>query len=573
VDYYTLMCITLIIKENNVYKFYIEMLYLTMFQRVLQSNKYIFTLYFLVSLLVFYPLLKAHFVVDTNSFFLSYIKYGWGGLLNIFNDASVHIVQHYTIFFIWKIFGLNVWAWQIITLLLHAFCAYQIFRFFIDITKAFETEVQPIWAFLSGFIFLIHPLTTETIAWSCCIMYIQVSIFCILVLRFFLKYNSLKNTKDLKWIYFIFFIAVFTWELAFTLPFIVALIWYFLPTKNISIKEFSLKILLPMLLMVALFFVLNKITRHNAVGHYGAAAHLNTNPLMISFNMLRYGLKYLFIHQLLSDNFLQKLMWNVEGNLFADPMPWLTLCIASILVISIFLFKKKMNNKLLLISLMFLIIFISILPILNIWPVIPRDIQQDRYLYYTLCLFVIFLVLSVQYVFKKWYWIPLVLYISLGNTILLYYLQSWKVVGEMAFGLVEDFRWYNKNKIYILSNADNVNGAFAFVNWPISAFAENLITYKGKDLRPNVIEIAQLQHTGLNDSIQIQRVDEKTLLVKALNGKYFYFESFVAKNYENDLLKVNFNDAKNLYIVVFKKLSSNDVIIYQNGNKWNEIKL
>jgi len=544
-----------------------------MFQRVFHQVKYIYLFYFILSLLVFYPLLKAHFVVDTNSFFLSYIKYGWGGLLNIFNDASVHIVQHYTIFFIWKFFGLNSWVWQIITMLLHAFCAIQIYYLFKEIGKNFDINQQEFPAFLAGFIFLLHPLTTETLAWSCCMMYIQVSIFCIYVLRCFLRYNNSPNSRDVMLIYGVFLVAVFTWELAFTLPFIIGVIWYFLPKAKLKWNDLLIRIIVPMLFMVALFFLMNKITRNNAVGHYGAQAHLNTNPLMISFNTLRYGLKYFFVHQFLSDQFLNKLMWNVEGYWLADPIPWITLGSVALILLFILLFKRKMNSIQLLLSMFVIIILLSILPVLNIWPVIPRDIQQDRYLYYTLCYFIIFLVFLTKYLFKKWYWLPLVLYMIIGSSILTYYLKSWKAVGAMAFGLVEDFRWENKNQIFILSNADNVNGAFAFVNWPISAFAENLITYRGMDLRPRIFEIAQLQHTGLHDSIHVEKIDSKTLLVKAMNGKYFYFESFLAKNYENEHVKVRFNDAKNLYTVEFKKLSPNDVILYQNGDKWRELKM
>lgn len=538
--------------------------------RLIQNRFYLFAFYFFTSLLVFYPILNAHFVVDTNSFFLSYIKHGWAGLLTIFGDASMHIVQHYTIFFIWKFFGLNVWIWQVITMFFHAFCALQIYKLFCELSKEFEISIPTFLPFIVSLLFLIHPLTTETLAWSCCMMYIQVSIFCLWVIRTFLQYKNAPSNTLLVRLLAVYFVAVFTWELAFTLPLILLFVWYYLPTKQLRFQSLLLKVIFPMMTMVFLFFLLNKLTRNNFVGHYGAEAHLKTNPLLISFNMLRYTLKYMLIHQQLSDGFLQKLFWNIEDFSKIDPIALFTIVFAILMAILLVFFKQKKSNEMKLLSIVLLMVCISIIPVVNIWPVIPRDIQQDRYLYYTLC----FVCMSIGFIsfflLKRYYYLVLMAYIFLGSYSLKHYLQSWKAVGEMAYGLVNDFRWYHKNKIYILSNADNVNGAFAFVNWPISAFAENLITYKGKDLRPRIYELAQLQHTGLYDSIAITKVDNKTIIVKATNGKFFYHESMIADSYETSDVKVSVNNTATAYIATFKTLQPNDVILFQSGKKWKE---
>ncbi|HRN69806.1 MAG TPA: hypothetical protein PLS49_01365 [Candidatus Woesebacteria bacterium] len=148
-------------------------------------------------------------------------------------------------------FGMNPTPLRIFALINHAIVGYLLF---LIMTTIFNKKA----AFIASVLFLVHPVTTETINWISAQFYIVMAIIVLLCLLALIAY---RNTSEKKYIYII--CALFTFDIIFIrhawvliLPFVITTFDYFFLKKKTQQRFYNyfLGISIP---IIILFIILN----------------------------------------------------------------------------------------------------------------------------------------------------------------------------------------------------------------------------------------------------------------------------------------------------------------------------
>jgi hypothetical protein len=96
--------------------------------------------------------------------------------------------------------------------------------------------------------------------------------------------------------YLCFFLALFTFELAIVIPVALlafAIFWHFAVGKENWLKR-TLLLILPQVLLLPFYFLLDQWMFGSLVGHYGAGFICTFHFLLAGSNAIKYLVKYLF---------------------------------------------------------------------------------------------------------------------------------------------------------------------------------------------------------------------------------------------------------------------------------------
>src|SRR4051812_20100806 len=94
------------------------------------ESLFVFLLFWLITFVFYFKTRGAGFVTDEIGWLQNYKAAGWQGIFYAFNDKSLHYVYHIVGFLLWKLFGLNGFAWMMVFVALHAVVAMLSYRVF-----------------------------------------------------------------------------------------------------------------------------------------------------------------------------------------------------------------------------------------------------------------------------------------------------------------------------------------------------------------------------------------------------------------------------------------------------------
>lgn len=196
------------------------------------KNKPIFLWFvFLFMVLVVYGKVTSNYFVSDDWHFLWLAKntdwsfkifitnYEGGNLGGSYNPILVLL---YKIFF--PIFGLNSSAYHFVSLLVHATNGFLVYQISKKIFSFLKLHAHRSWAVMSAILFLLWPTHAEIINWIAAWPHLWMTTFYLSSLLFYFKYKE-KKSKRSFWLSVLFFVlALFTKEVAISLPFVI-LIW------------------------------------------------------------------------------------------------------------------------------------------------------------------------------------------------------------------------------------------------------------------------------------------------------------------------------------------------------------
>lgn len=133
----------------------------------------------------------------------------------------------------YSLFSLHGFFYHLLSLFLHSLNAFLVYLVANTLFKSFNFSQSKLLSLLTGFLFLLWPTQVEAISWLAAWPHLWVALFYLAAFYFYLQARLQLQNKFLFLSLLFFSLAIFTKELALTLPFLL-LVWevYFYLLKN-----------------------------------------------------------------------------------------------------------------------------------------------------------------------------------------------------------------------------------------------------------------------------------------------------------------------------------------------------
>ena len=434
----------------------------------------------------------------------------------------------------------------------------------------FKFEKAKTIALLSSSMFLVSGYAVEIVVSKVMIHYMLCSIFTLGLIMNYLSFLEAGKLKHYLFSLIFFVLALFTLELAYMIPFLVlalSLASYVLDSnRSLGFKQhLGLLFSFPMVLLS--FLLLHYWVVGAFIGHYGDS-HLAFSLPKLSADYLKYLSSYILQFDLWPHKFRNYL------EVFA--LRYYYLLIAAFILISggiVYFFKRFVKS--LQLAVLFLVLFsIALLPVLNLHIPVITPIETDRYGYLASIFVYAAIVLFFNAISSKWLKYPiLAIYLITHLALLFGNIHSFAIAANYTKGLLEDFRWYDKDKIYILVQPENAKGARIFSTvTDTSEFMESIYLREGIDLRGKSELVYEMNVNSLQDSIKLQVIDSTRINVSiGWWGSWFWKYHNGAVPYVGDAYHTEIKEDYTFDFVLDEPLKENEVIIYFDKTKWKEV--
>ena len=414
--------------------------------------------FLLLSLLLFWPVLHKSFASDDFSVLYRIIHQRVFFIRDFFRPLS-----DISLYGSYLIGGFNPFYYNVVNVMIHAGCAFLLYRFCL-INNFLTVTNRSFFAWFAALLFLIYPFHNEAVIWA---------IGRGIVLSGFFGFLSLAviflNVKPSRYFlsYLFYFIGLCGYETILLLPFIILI---FLHNENKSLRK-----LLPVaggyLLTLLINLLIRLLVSGTIWGGYGSK--------MFSSSPAEYFIKF----------------FKAAGRLFLPPsgMPlFLSICFAAIIacliILSRYLIKRKDSKSSDYIRISIAVIISCIIPAM--FGLSTRTYEGDRVLYFSsffLCIWIAYLVALLKN-------IKLQLGASLGITVyfLIFFYQgvfTWKESGSITDNIIKTTSniKHPGKKLYLLNMPEEYNGAQVFRNGFTEALLINRIDTSGIQVINHII--------------------------------------------------------------------------------------
>ena len=349
------------------------------------------------------------------------------------------------------------------------------------------------------------------------------------------------------------------------------LLFIFLPQRlfgKITTIQFLLRIILPQIFMIPVFFLLSKLLLGRWVAHYGAA-HLNFSDVLVIGNFNRYLVKYLIFTQFF-DYYLRTRIYEF----FSKPV--IAHLFLSLYVLTGVLLwysgKWHANNRSKALFVLCGMCFAGMMTTVNLYFNYIINIENDRFGYlgsvFILMTFA-FLIFQLNFPFR---FLILGVFTFFSIKFLEINIGNWEQSAIIINKLTANFNRFKSNKIYLLNTPDNFHGANVFRNFGVQApVAEDLFVIQNIDELKQVKDVLYYNMETINDSVNVEQTGEHSLKVSfAQWGNWWWRHGIGASDFENDDFTVKLVDGS--YNITFKNRAPNDIMLYQCGTEWRIFK-
>ncbi len=465
---------------------------------------------------------QAGFVSDFTGFLHRIDGASLQGVWDCFGFPALHQVTNFFLFCFVKWFGVGGIGWYFVSTSLHVANAFLGFVLAKKIFEKFGHEHPETPAFIASLLFLLSPYQVEVVVWRVCFNFLFCTLTMLGSLLLWVKYCEAKQRNHLLWSLGLFVVALFTFELAVALPFVLAAMYFLSLPKATSAsrgpevafsddkgkkKVIKHKWFLPLVYFIPLiaYFLLNKLLLGGWAGHYGEATHLNFDLRLIASNCLKYLSKYLLWWREWPHNEKEALVLFFEKPVVA----WSGLAVFA-LTLAGYGTLPALGQKLRLVGHAWLLFFLALAPVANLYVAYILHGENDRYGYFASLFFCIGLV-AVFCLFPR----------LLRNGLFLLWLASsvffthkmterWQVANCITAGLLSDFRWQEASEVYVLASPDNYEGIPIFKDFSRENLAiKHALKYLAdKPAKGSFYQVAQFNLTTSEDGFTARRDDD-----------------------------------------------------------------
>ena len=551
---------------------------LAIFQKIVQTvrgyldNKFaLFAFFFLLTFILYCPTVGAGFTYDFIGIAHRYDGIPFSGVSKYFSQNGFLPVYHLVMCAMYKTFRLHGLPWYILATSLHAFTAFLLFQFIRTLLDAIDNRNAFTIAFCSALIFMLYPLHTETVVWVPAIHYLICACLMLGILLAVMHYAKNQNPWLVLLIPVLQLVANFTLEESLVIPVMVLFFILLGPAalfKKAKRSKLLMMVTLPQVAAVIIYFGVHAWVMGGLYSHNKGADSdpFNFNLAAMSSNYIKFLLKFLFFLPYFAFDKYIKVLEFVSRPLFA----WIALFImSSIFVFSIYRYRTfSQTGKVA--FLLFLLFSVALAPVINFPHQHIFPAQNARYGYFaSMFLFPMLVILVFQFL-PRFKYVPIAAFLMLSIIFLSRSIGFWHNEGKVREGLITDFRWYDKEHIYILALPESFRGAWMFqAPADSNMFAQFVEVYTGKNIKPKTKEVVQFVMSNEHDSVYVQVMADSVLHIQSvcdgswlvnMKGKFpnenFDFKTVGDGNYCDFIRKVK---------------QPNSVYIYSVGDKWKEV--
>ncbi len=535
---------------------------------LLQKNGLVLFFFIAVVHFFYYPTWQSGFVTDFTGLAERIESRQFWDFLSSFDFPALQPVLNFFLFLFFKSFGTAGLPWYLVYTSLHILNAFLLRRFLLQMSVHYGVDNAKFPAFAAASLFLLSPYATEVVVWKVCLSFLMVSALILFILLNILNWLSTQQSKYFNRIHLLFIIALFTFELPLTVPFFtlaMLLFQYFHSGERQVLRTGFLKLLLPQLSVVGLYFMLNKIVLGSWIGHYGAAVHLRFHLLEILSNYAKYFIKFLLFTR----------YWEHSDKAWLFEHHTLLMIISLLVIIGFagwILFFKKISPRLRFVGLFLLFFVIALFPVINLYFNYLLLVENDRHGYFAALFFWAFFAMGLSFLpgfiqrllFTTWL-IPSLFLLFFTN-------DNWAKATHLYHSLLNDFRWSDKKELYFLNVPDNYNGILMLRDYSgdDQSFADALKYVQKKPFVGKIYEVIHYNMVTPEDGVSAQ-VDSSGKITVTFNqwGNWWWRRGIGASDHETE--QYRWTNKGHFYELQFKRKPKAAVFIHQQGGSWKEL--
>ncbi len=438
------------------------------------KNYQVFSGYLFLCLLLFFSTLQLGFLSDDWHwlYLAKNTPLDWQIFLTNYEGANLGGSYNPILLLLFKLayslFSLQGFFYHLLSLCLHSLNAFLVYLVANSLFQSFNFSRSKDWSLLTGLLFLLWPTQVEAISWLAAWPHLWVTLFYLAAFYFYLQARLKLKNKFLFLSLLFFSLAIFTKELALTLPFLL-LVWelYFYLLKNHNKQWWKISFYF---MILAGWFLLRFVATKLFFGYYGESN--------LNFNFYQWlGNFFAYLNDFFTWSFLREFFYKVyyHGLVYILIFGFIILAIYFYLV---YLYKKWWQ----------IILFTS--ASLVLLPLLPLGLSHinfggERYLYlasaFLLILFVGLLKEIFQAASKKFFiFLFILLFLILPSVI--YKNFIWSQAGILAKQIILSYQNLNlADDVQMISVGlpDNLNGAEVFRNNLQQALELSYPNYRG----------------------------------------------------------------------------------------------
>jgi len=522
--------------------------------------------------LLYFPTRTAGFITDFTGLAGKFERGQFWDFLTCFGFPAMEQLRNLFLWTFYKVFGIHSYAWYFVFTTFHILNAWLVFKLGKQLFLKYDIKNALPAAVIASILFTVCPYQAEPLVWRVNFVFLFITFLTLYILRQYIFYTETEDRKYLWRLQAAFVLGLFTFELALVTPILLSAFLFFDNIYKNTFKGFFqkyTKIILPQVGIISIYFILQKIILRAWIGHYGAETHLNFDPTLIFGNLLKYTSKYLIFSRNIPFLLKDMLYSNLDSILAWGSFMF---CIIIGFIYSVIKWQN-LTKKIRLAWIFAAFYFIALLPILNIFFYHVLHIENDRYGYLA-SVFLYLLIVLLLSNFPKWLsGILLVIYLFFSIQFTLKNINSWASGDKVFRGLLEDYRWQDAENVYVLAVPDNFEGAGMFRRYrrQDSSLRDALEYMYDKNPQGNLHEIAHFNQRKLTGDFTAEKDSTGLVTLRfAYYGSWFWDCGHGTNGYETDDFEFKTKGMKAKFRI--KNPKSDDVIIFSNGTKWQEIK-
>jgi hypothetical protein len=529
---------------------------------------YILLVFLGLTHLFYFPTWNAGFVTDfTGMIWRMEGKHAFD-ILGSFGFPALQPVLSAFQYLFYQAFGLSPWPWYLVFTSLHVLNGFLVYRLGASLLEAYGSKTPRLAALLGAVFFLLLPYQSEVVVWRVCFNY-QLSSFLLLSVLWLAQAWLKEGRARLLWLaHLLFVMALFTFQLAITLPLAgLALVLLFpKEARQGQIARAFWRLSLPQFGLLGGYLLLNRVILGSWVGYYGAEAHLSFPLKDILANYFNYAIKLLAF----SRDWPHPWKEGLTGWL-QQPMLIYPLSVAAALGLLFAFARYRRWRGEVQASLLFLLLFaLALAPVSNLFFYYLQHLENDRYSYLPSAFFLLGLSSLLSILPRRLYLLLAAVYLGFAALFLWRTNQYWKESTALYHRLLDGFEWHDAPAVYLLNLPANYQGALLFRDFAGQgdAFRDALRYVKQQPYEGAIYEIAQYNLAKPGDGVSV-RVDSTHHLTVEFNqwGNWWWRRGIgMGPGYQAEGYSVQ--SKGQFYHLTLDTIVPGAVFLYQNADGW-----
>ncbi len=475
--------------------------------KLYQNQIFIWFCYLVVAGLLYFRVLNNFFASDDFHWLSLAKNRPWDWSIFVTNYEGLRFGGSYNpvLFILWKIFynifHLHYQWYHLFSILLHATNAWLVYILAKNLLARYQVR-SAYWASVSGLFFLIWPVQVEVVSWIAAWPHLWATFFYLLSSILYLQFLTKKNISSILASIIFFILALFTKEIAMTLP-VAILIFSWQQKSKIDWKK-----IWPYFIILVVFFALRWQATGQLFGYYGQTS--------LGFKVVDYiGNLAVMSLDWASAGYFRSLAYQVWYH-----FPWILVISLSLflLVYILYLWRSRKIDRL----------YIFVLLLLTCLPVLPLGLHRstfagERYLYLPTVFFVIWFFsvianLRVNIKIKMFivFFIAICSMVIINNKNIIWFKAAH--LSEQIVSSYKDLDLESGTKLISVALPDNLQGAEVFRN-----NLQQALELYYPDGHPEILSLpvyVQLRDYDVNRYLLHWRMDDKGWFLESVDHSF-----------------------------------------------------